>query len=443
MVTRGRPEDREAAAAPLERVPGVSPDFIRLLITGRWIAIVAVLLTLRLHLRFPADDSAVAAVVVMAAAYNTGQWLLLRAGRLRRYPPAILVGVDLALVTLLVWHSGGVRSPFVNLYYLVVIVAAAFGDLRGSLLAATAAAGLQLLVVFTREPLTPQLLRLQYLVSTLPYLVLVALVAGHLVRQLRGEWERRRQAERELDALNRELEIARQVQSSLTGRPVPRVPGLALAAHTEPLYGIGGDIQDYAPTPEGVGITIADISGHSLPAALVAVRLSEFIERADPRTALEQVARAGNQAVYDATPPEVFVAAIFCQVRRHDGRVRYAVAGNPPPLIYRCRAGRAALLDGCRGPLLGVLEEACYPVCEEHLEIGDVLLLYTDGAIDARGADGEILGAEGLAAILARRAGLPIQEMVDRLAGDIRSGREVRDDLTLVAIARAEEGAGP
>lgn len=84
-----------------------------------------------------------------------------------------------------------------------------------------------------------------------------------------------------------------------------------------------------------------------------------------------------------------------------------------------------------------MLEEARFTVRRTHLNPGDVLLLYTDGAIDARDDQGAPLGIEGLAALFAQFATLPVQELVDRLGEAIAAGHAINDDLTLVALVCA------
>ena len=418
---------------------GLPPDLTNLLITGRWVVIGTVLLALVLHHPFPLDRPALAVIGLVAAVYNLSQWLLLRSGRLSGNPPAAFVGADLVLVTLLVWYGGGIRGPFEGLFYLVIIIAAAFRDLRGSTLTAVAVTALELLVVVTRPGSVPEPLRMAHLLNTIPYFFLTAAVAGYLVRYLRREWERRHAAEDRLAAVDRELEIAREVQGSLLGQPAPQVPGLAIASYAQPFFGIGGDLQDYVPLPDGVGLVVADISGHSLAAALLAARLSQALEGISLGQPLSQVAALWNQAVCKGTPDEILVTAVFLHVEAWGSTIRYVIAGHPPPLLWRSELARVDALEG-HGLLLGALDGARFHVEETTLARGDILLLYTDGAIEARDERGEMLELEGLAALLARHSAIPPEELVARLAEDVRAGREIRDDITLVVVARADEG---
>ncbi len=413
----------------------VPPEMLRLLIAGRWAVLGTVALAISLALRFPLNFFGLLAVAAPIAIYNLVQWLLLRAGRLR-IRPAVLIGIDLVGITLLDWFSGGVRSPFVGFYYVLIIVAAAFGDLRGSLATATAVAALESVMALLSPSDVPPGLRLNFAITTFPFFFLTALGAGFLVRRLREQWERRRDAETALEAMHREVAIAREVQATLTHTLPPRVPGFSIGAHLRPLHGIGGDMQDYVPVSGGIGIAVADVSGHSLAAALLAARLAHLLDELGLGAPLPSVLASWNQTIYERTPPEVFVTAVILIARADNGEVEYAVAGHPPPLVYYHAEQRVRPLEG-KGMILGVLEEARVTVRRTHLNPGDVLLLYTDGAIDARDDQGAPLGIEGLAALFAQFATLPVQELVDRLGEAIAAGHAINDDLTLVALVCA------
>lgn len=440
MAAGDRTEPAEERAAVSRRA--LPPEFASLLIVGRWVVIGTVVLALVLRHPYLLDRPALVAVGLAAALYNLSQWLLLRGERLDRYPPAALIAGDLLLVTALVWVGGGIRGPFEGLYYLVIIAAAAFGDTRGSALTAVVVSGLEFLIVMTRTSEYSDAERLAHLLNTIPFFFLTAAMAGSLVRYLRHEWERRHAAEDRLAAVDRELAIAREVQASFVGQAPPSVPGLDIAAHSEPFYGVGGDLQDYVPLADGVGGVLADISGHGLGAAMLAARLSQALEGIGLGMPLQRVAALWNQAVLRSTSEEVFVTAVFFQAETGTGRIRYLVAGHPPPLHWSCRRARVAPLKG-HGMALGALDDARFGVDEVLLDIGDVLLLYTDGAVEARDVRGEMLEQEGLAALLERRHALPPQQLVERLAEDIRAGRQIRDDITLVALARRRDAPAP
>lgn len=415
--------------------PGVSPEFLRLLIAGRWVVLATILLALTLEVHFPVNHEGLIAIAIAGGLYNLAQTILLRGGRLRGFPPAVLIGVDLVFVTLVDWFSGGVRSPFIGVYHILIIVAAAFGDLRGSLTAAVAASLLESILVIFRPSGVPRGLRADYVLTTFPFLFLTALASGYLVRRLREQWERRQEAESALEAVQREVEIAREVQATFLHTPPPRVPGLAIATYSHPLYGIGGDMQDYVPLSDGIGVAVADVAGHSLAAALLAARLAHLLEELGLGTPLPDVLRSWNHAIYERTPPEVFATAVVLEVRTDTSAINYAVAGHPPPLLYRQADQRVHPLP-CGGLALGVVPDAHFEVCHIETVPGDVLLLYTDGAIEARDAAGETLGSEGLARLLAQHASLPVSDLVARLGAEVAAGRQIQDDVTLVAIAR-------
>ena len=111
---------------PEEEVRTVAVEFMRLLIIGRWVVLATIGLVLALRQAYPVDEAALLAVGAVTAAYNLANWYLVVHCRWQPPRPWLLITIDLLLITALDWFSGGVRSPFLDLYYLIIIVAAAF-----------------------------------------------------------------------------------------------------------------------------------------------------------------------------------------------------------------------------------------------------------------------------------------------------------------------------
>lgn len=427
----GSPEAPARAPAPL------APEFLHLLIAGRWVVLATVVLSILLPIGLLVERGALVVLGLITAVYNSGLSALLRAGRVRGLRPAVVVAIDLILVTLLNWFSGGVQSPFRGLYYVLIIVAAAIGDLKGGLLTAAAATFAEAVMVLIQPevPGAEWQQHLSFAVSTVPYLFLTALGSGYLVRRLREQWERAEETEAQLAQVQRDLEIAREVQGALTHTAPLNVPGFELGAFTHTQYGIGGDLQDYVPIPEGIGVALADVVGHGLSAALLAARLAHLLDELGLGTPLHEVLESWNRTIYERTPAEMYVTMAIVELRAADGRGRYTVAGHPPPLHWRSATGDIRPLQ-VTGTALGVLPEPRIQVCEMVLDPSDVLLIYTDGAVEARDDEGELLGIDGLSQLLARHVSLPPREMVNRIAADILERCDVRDDMTLVAVMR-------
>ncbi|HHX38542.1 MAG TPA: SpoIIE family protein phosphatase [Armatimonadetes bacterium] len=430
----GSPEAPARAPAPL------APEFLHLLIAGRWVVLATVVLSILLPIGLLANREALVVLGIITAIYNSGLSALLRAGRVQGLHPANVIGIDLLLVTLLDWFSGGVQSPFLGLYYVIIIVAAAIGDLKGGLLTATAVTIVEALMALLQPRVSgiDWTFHLSFAVSTVPYLFLAALASGYLVRRLREQWQRLEETEARLALVQRDLEIAREVQGALTHTAPLNVPGFELGAFTHTQYGIGGDLQDYVPIPEGIGVALADVVGHGLSAALLAARLAHLLDELGLGTPLPEVLESWNRTIFERTPAEMYVTMAIVELRAADGRGRYTVAGHPPPLHWRSATGDIRPLQ-VTGTALGVLPEPRIQVCEMVLDPSDVLLIYTDGAVEARDDEGELLGIDGLSRLLAQHSSLPPREMVNQIAADIIDRCDMRDDMTLIAVKRRHQ----
>jgi sigma-B regulation protein RsbU (phosphoserine phosphatase) len=243
--------------------------------------------------------------------------------------------------------------------------------------------------------------------------------------------------ERRLAAISQELETARRIQSSLLPRRMPEVRGLALAARYLPMADVGGDLYDFlAADPERVGILVADVSGHGVPAALIAsmvkVALAAQAEHAaDPAAVL-----AGMNRILHGNLERGFVTAAYIHIDTLDtGTTTYASAGHPPLLVWREAEGRIEEVRQESLPL-GRFLRAEYRNEELRVSPGDRLLLYTDGVTEALNRAGEPFGDDRLRDLLASSGAL--DPLLGRLAEwtGREPGEPLDDDITLVVAQR-------
>jgi sigma-B regulation protein RsbU (phosphoserine phosphatase) len=232
------------------------------------------------------------------------------------------------------------------------------------------------------------------------------------------------------------MTMAGRLQARLLPAAPPDWPEIQWAAHYQPLDPLGGDHYDFAqPDDRRFGVFIADATGHSIPAALVAIMTRAAFIGATRTTLQPAAVLAGmNRRLYGLTG-EHFVSAFYGVYDRQSRAFSYANAGHPFPRRYDRAAGRCQPL-AMAGLLLGVMPEADYEEASVHLNAGDRLLFFTDGVTECRGPDQETFGERRVEEVLAQNheqsARTLVQRLVDRLTS-FRGAMPLRDDITVLA----------
>jgi phosphoserine phosphatase RsbU/P len=252
-------------------------------------------------------------------------------------------------------------------------------------------------------------------------------------RELRQAYERLQQRDAELQM---HMTVAGRLQARLLPGTAPSVPEIAWASHYEPLDPLGGDYFDFArPEPRRVGVLMADASGHSIPAAMVAIMAHTAFHMVTPVTCCPVEVLSGMNGQLHGLTGEHFVTA-FYGVFDLDSRVlTYANAGHPSPYVVRAGSRQCEQL-AARGLMLGIMPDTQYEECRLQLELGDKLLFYTDGVLDCRSESDATFGAERLKAFLQEHGAQPVDQLVQGLANRLTSYRGARpaaDDMTILA----------
>jgi phosphoserine phosphatase RsbU/P len=246
------------------------------------------------------------------------------------------------------------------------------------------------------------------------------------------------QSERRMAAVGRELETARKIQQSILPRHPPAVPGLSVATHYDSMAEVAGDLFDFVHTPSGqLGVLVADVSGHGVPAAIVAsmVKIALAVQEgdvADPGTVLTRMNRAlcGRFEL-------AYVTAVFALIDPAAGTLTYASAGHPSPLLRR-NHGHLESLDE-RGIVLGFMPDATYAsTVVRDVSAGDRVVFYTDGITEAARADGEFFGDREFQRLLATGPAQGPQAFMATLVDAARRwvGADFVDDVTVVIVDR-------
>lgn len=234
------------------------------------------------------------------------------------------------------------------------------------------------------------------------------------------------------------LREARKIQSSILPRQAPKYHDFEMAGRAVPIDGVGGDLFDYIPlTDKILGLAIADVSGHGLAAALqtrdvyMGLRMGLGRDYKIVRT-VERL----NEIIHRSTLTSRFVALFYGELEP-SGIFIYVNAGHIAPFVLAVDGSIRYLTEG--GAVLGPLPRATYERGFVRLERGDLLVLFTDGMVEATDPEGHELGPDGLAAIVARLRDRPVAEIVDATFEAVRGytvDSAPADDRTLVIVRR-------
>jgi phosphoserine phosphatase RsbU/P len=235
--------------------------------------------------------------------------------------------------------------------------------------------------------------------------------------------------DQQLNEIQKELEVARSIQMSILPGEFPASTAFRVAAKYVPMATVAGDLYDFLRADaERAGLLIADVSGHGVPAALIAsmVKMAATAQRAHAAHPAKLL--AGMNAALCGNTQGQYVTAAYVHLDAEKSELRYAAAGHPAMLLLR--NGEVTEIAE-NGLLLAATGDATYGEKTMPIENGDRLLLYTDGLVEAKNAAGRMFGEESLIAALKSTTKLTAAEAVDRILGEAqRWATTQEDDLT-------------
>jgi sigma-B regulation protein RsbU (phosphoserine phosphatase) len=257
------------------------------------------------------------------------------------------------------------------------------------------------------------------------------------------EGERLRQEAEGAKLLRHELALAHDVQDKLLPKPVHGVDGLECVGFCRPARSIGGDYYDLLPRRDGAfALTLGDVSGKGIPAAVMMASIQTLLRNLLQREAIDlaEVVTELNRTLYESSTDARY-STLFVGVIATDRRsLRYVNAGHVPPLLLR-RDGRMETLSEASVPV-GLLATWAFEEHQVGLEEGDMLLVVSDGIVEAQNLAGEFWEETEVERLLVKHAEGMIEELprtlcaaVDAFAG----GAEQYDDMTVVAVRVKQE----
>ncbi len=271
---------------------------------------------------------------------------------------------------------------------------------------------------------------------------------SELVRSLAVEATQR-------ERINREIEIAREVQERFLPQSYPVIPGVELAGAYRAALGVGGDYYDFIEMKSvgkdgagtrSLGIAIGDISGKGISAALLMASLRASLRglTRNPNGDLAAMMREVNALVYEASGSNRYATFFFAQLDPLSRKLTYVNAGHNAPALLRGKrmvqgenSGAEIIRLEAGGPVIGLLAECDYQQSTLTLEPGDILLAFTDGISEAMTQDEEEWSEDRLIARLAQCPDLRATELVKCLmeaADEFAAGAPQHDDMTLLVL---------
>jgi phosphoserine phosphatase RsbU/P len=221
--------------------------------------------------------------------------------------------------------------------------------------------------------------------------------------------------------MEEELALARRIQVALLPSKIPDIPGYEIQGANVPSRGVSGDYYEVIERLDGKEcvLLIADVSGKGVAASLLTASLEALaatpIEEGQPP---DEIFTRLSRQLFRRTPPEKFATVFVAMLDVESGTIRYANAGHNPPLVVRAATGAIERL-GPTGPPIGLFPSTVYRAGDVALGPGDLLVLYTDGIVEAVNADDEEYSIERLERTCLREATRPLPELVRALEADL------------------------
>jgi len=240
--------------------------------------------------------------------------------------------------------------------------------------------------------------------------------------------------------MERELELAREIQQNLLPSQAPRYPGWDMVGTNTPCYTIGGDYYDFIERPKGLAVALGDVSGKGASAALMMMVLRATVHFACQREAeVLTILSQTNGVMYHNSPTQFFVTFFLGDLETGTGKMRYVNAGHIPPILYRAKSRSMERL-AAGGTVLGLFAETPFEAGEVEFGPGDILLVFTDGLSEAWGPEELEFGEDRMAALIRDNASLPARELELKIQTEVEAftgGARATDDRTLIVVKRS------
>jgi len=238
-----------------------------------------------------------------------------------------------------------------------------------------------------------------------------------------------------------DMSRSKRIQKQLLPSKPPQIAGYQIYAHNKPSEFIGGDYYDFFPFQRSLSLTVADICGKGVPAALLMANLHAFLHAfvSEYETVRDTVIKTNNHfCAY--TSAEMFATFFWADLNHETHQLKYINAGHIPPVLIREGSVQNTFKSG--GIPLGMIDSYEYKESEQKFLPGDVMILVSDGILDAMNEQKELFGRKRLENICLKYHHLDAEELGNVILKHVRkfSGKkQYSDDQTIMIIKRTEE----
>lgn len=429
VICNRKREDVTALEEEARLAPGI-PRVNRILYVARWLIIAGVLVESRASFTSAKLDRTDILIAVLGMAALTLAVRFLPQTWTSEGAPLVALFADLVFVSVVVFYSDGLQSPFYPLYYVTVITSAVYFGSSGAVLCAAVISALLLGIEF-HEPrgAFSEALVMDDVLGTFPYLFLIALITGALRDRIRVLADTEATLRGEQERVAREMELARSVQQAQLAADIPTLDGAEIAVLYKPAREVGGDAYDFCPVhSDRVGVVVSDVAGKGIPAALL-LASAKYAWREHCHDDPAQMMRAVNDHLQATTTEDAFVVIVYGILDIPKREFTYANAGQMPPIVVK-PDGETICHEGADMPA-GISPAATYQNRAISLQPGDTLVLYSDGLTDALGENDA--GIRELTECLTELSSVEFSRWPEELQRRIENPRHV-DDVTAVMI---------
>jgi len=266
-------------------------------------------------------------------------------------------------------------------------------------------------------------------------------------RQLTQAYKELKAAQKQIiekERLERELQVAHDIQMSVLPRQMPRLQGYDFCAKIVPARSVGGDFYDFVSLPrDRVAITIGDVTDKGVPAAIFMAQVHALLRaEANKGSPAQRALKNANRHLLDMNARGLFVTVLYGILDGKTGEFSYARAGHELPLLIAPN-GEAALAQKLQGQPLGILPKPVFDEQVTTIPAGGMLVLYTDGVTDERDPSGRLFGVERLMEVTGQIKQGTAQQACEALLDSLLAhmdGVPQDDDITMIAVRAHAKG---